>query len=64
MIDLYIIRPTVIRSFNVETIKQRRNSNIDSNDNFFFHPYGVIIDEWEELETISFLKLITYFFFF
>jgi len=56
IINLYTIRPTVVKSVGVETIRQRRNSNTDSNDNFYSH--GVTIDEWEELGTISFWKLI------
>ncbi|KAG4090016.1 hypothetical protein H8356DRAFT_1366497 [Neocallimastix lanati (nom. inval.)] len=38
-------------------IRQRRNSDTDSNDNF--HPHGVIFDEWEELEAFSSSNLIT-----
>jgi len=51
MINLYSVRPTVVKSVNVVTIRQRRNSDIDSNGNF--HPHGVIFDEWEGLEAIS-----------
>ena len=57
MIDLYSVRPTVVKSVDVVTIRQRRNSDTDSNDNF--HPHGVIFDEWEELEAISSSNLIT-----
>jgi len=56
---LYTIRPTVVKSVEVETINQRRNSDTDSNDNFNSH--GVIIDDWEELEAISYKKLIKFF---
>ena len=41
LIDQYTIRPTVAESVDVITIRQRINSDTDSNDN----PYGVIIDE-------------------
>ena len=51
MINLNCIRPTLVKSDDVETIKQRRNSDTDLNDNFY--PHGVIIDEWEELKVIS-----------
>ena len=60
MINLYSVRPTVVKSVDVVTIRQRRNSDTDSNDNF--HPHGVIFDEWEELEAISSSNLITQFF--
>ena len=51
MIDLYSTRPTVARSVDVETIRQRiNNSDTNSNDNI---SQGVIIDEWEELEVLS-----------
>ncbi|KAG4107538.1 hypothetical protein H8356DRAFT_1416928 [Neocallimastix lanati (nom. inval.)] len=48
LINLYTIRPNpLLRA-------QRRNSDIDSNDNFYSH--GVNINEWEEFEAIfSFL---------
>jgi len=49
LIDHYTIRPTVAESVDVVTIRQRRNSDTDSNDSLF----GVIIDEWEELEVLS-----------
>jgi len=57
VINLYTVRPIVVKSVIVETIRQRRNSKTYLNDNFYLH--GVIINEWEELESISFLKLIT-----
>ncbi|KAG4083250.1 hypothetical protein H8356DRAFT_1382087 [Neocallimastix lanati (nom. inval.)] len=58
--DFYtkIILHTIVKSVVVETMRQRRNSDTDSNDNFY--PHGVIINEWEELETISSSKLINY----
>jgi len=34
MINLYTIRPSVAESFDVEVIRQRRNTNTDWNDNF------------------------------
>ncbi|KAG4100799.1 hypothetical protein H8356DRAFT_1360136 [Neocallimastix lanati (nom. inval.)] len=43
MINLYIIRPTVVKSVGVETIRQRRNYDTESNDNFYLN--GVIINE-------------------
>jgi hypothetical protein len=49
LIDQYTIRPTVAESVDVVTIRQRRNSDTDSND----RSPGVIIDEWEELEVLS-----------
>ena len=51
MIDLHTIRPTVVRSVDVETIRQRSISDMDSNDSLDVQ--GVIIDEWEELEELS-----------
>jgi len=33
LIDLYIIKPTVAESVDVLMIRQRRNSDTDSNDN-------------------------------
>ena len=56
MIDLYSVRPTVVKSVDVVTIRQRSNSNTNSNDN---NIQGVIFDEWEELEAISSSNLIT-----
>jgi hypothetical protein len=53
---MYIIRATVVRRVDVETISQRRNYDSDLSDNFY--PYGVIIIELEELEVISFSKFI------
>ena len=50
LIDRYTIRPTVARSVDVETIRHRRNSDTNSNDN---NPQEVIFDEWEELEAFS-----------
>jgi len=52
--DFYTIRSTIVKIVDVETIRQRRNSDTDSND-----LHRVIIDEWEELEAISSSKLIT-----
>jgi len=49
LIDQYTIRPTVAESVDVVTIRQRRNSDTDSNDS----SSGFIIDEWEELEVLS-----------
>ena len=49
LIDQYTIRPTVAESVDVVTIRQRRNSDTDSNDN----PSGVITDKWKELEVLS-----------
>jgi len=43
MINLYTIIPTVVKSVNIETIRQRRNCDTYSNDNIYLH--GVIIDE-------------------
>jgi len=43
MINLYTIRPTVVKSVDIETIKQKKNSDVDSNDNI--NPYEVIIDK-------------------
>jgi len=43
MVNLYIIRPTVVKSAGVERIRQRRKSDTDLNDNFYSH--GVIINE-------------------
>jgi hypothetical protein len=60
MINLHTIRPTALKSVDDKTIKQRRNSDTDLND--IFYPHGVIIDEWVELEAISFLKFISWFF--
>jgi len=56
MIDLYSIRSTVVKSVDVETIRQRSNSDTDSNDN---NTQGVIIDEWEELDALLSSPLIT-----
>jgi hypothetical protein len=56
IIKLYTIKPTVFKSVDDDMIKQRRNSNTDSNDNFY--PYGVLMDEWEELGVISSSKII------
>jgi len=56
MINLYSFRPTVVKSIGIETIRQRRYSDTDSNDNFY--PHGVIINKWEELKAISTSKLI------
>ena len=47
MINLYSIGPTVVKSVDVETI---RNSDTESNDNT---SRSVIFEEWEELEAIS-----------
>ena len=57
IINLYNIRSTVVKSVDIEMIRQRRNSDTNSNDNFY--PHSVII---EELKAISFLKLILLFF--
>jgi len=43
MINLHTIRSTIDKSVNVETIRQRRNSDTDSNDNFYLH--RVIVNE-------------------
>ncbi|KAG4097474.1 hypothetical protein H8356DRAFT_1363189 [Neocallimastix lanati (nom. inval.)] len=48
------IVPIVVKSVIVKTIRQKKKFGYkfkDSNDNFYLH--GVIIDEWEELKTIS-----------
>jgi len=50
MINLYSIGPTVVKSVDVETIRHRRNSDTESNDNT---SRSVIFEEWEELEAIS-----------
>jgi len=50
MINLYSIGPTVVKSIDVETIRHRRNSDTESNDNT---SRSVIFEEWEELEAIS-----------
>ena len=52
IINLYTIRLIVVKNIDVETISRKRNFNTESNDNFYL--YGVIIDEWNELEFISF----------
>ena len=44
-----IIRSIVSESVDIVTIRQRRNSDTDSNDN----SSGIIIDEWKELEVLS-----------
>ena len=49
MINLYSIGPTV-KSVDVETIRHKRNSDTESNDNT---SRSVIFEEWEELEAIS-----------
>jgi hypothetical protein len=43
IINLYTIRHTVVKSVDNKTIWQRRNSDTDSNDNFYSD--GVIINE-------------------
>jgi hypothetical protein len=55
-----IIRSIDVKNDDIETIRERRNSDIDSNDYFYIHV--IIINEWEELEAISSLKLIMSFF--
>jgi len=55
MINLYSIGPTVVKSVDVETIRHRRNSDTESNDNT---SRSVIFEEWEELEAISALVLL------
>ena len=47
IINLYTIRPFVVKRVQTEMIRQRRNSDTDSNDNFYLHGHGVIIDEWK-----------------
>jgi len=49
MINLYSIGPTVVKNVDVETIRHRRNSDTESNDNT---SRSVIFEEWEELEAI------------
>lgn len=56
MIDLHSIRPTVVKSVDVVMIRQRRNSDTDSNDN---NTQGVMFEEWEELEALSSSPLTT-----
>jgi len=58
MINLYTIRLTAVKSVKFETIRKRRNSESDSNDNFY--PHGVFINEQEELEVIWSSKITTY----
>jgi len=50
ILNLYKIRQIVVKSLNVKTIKQRKNSDTASNNDFY--PFEVIIDEWEEIEAI------------
>ena len=56
IINLYTIRPTVAKNINVETIRQHRNFDTDSDDNFY--PNRIIIYEWEYLEAIASSKFI------
>ena len=55
-INLYTIRPTVVKSVEIETIQQKKirffNANQNSNNNNI-NSQGAIIDEWEELEALS-----------
>jgi len=55
-INLFTIKLTVVKRVDIETIRQRKSSDTDSNNYFYSH--GVITDEWEELENIFFSKLI------
>jgi len=55
-INLFTIKLTVVKRVDIETIRQRKSSDTDSNNYFYSH--GVITDEWEELENIFFTKLI------
>jgi len=43
IINLYPIRPIVVKSIDIETIRQRRNSDTNLNDNFY--PHGIIINK-------------------
>ncbi|KAG4089426.1 hypothetical protein H8356DRAFT_1322191 [Neocallimastix lanati (nom. inval.)] len=46
----FLTNVIVVKSLNVKTIKQRKNSDTASNNDFY--PFEVIIDEWEEIEAI------------
>ena len=52
LFNLYSIRPTVVKSVDVETIRQGRIYSSDTDSNILdYRP--VIFDEWEKLEEIS-----------
>jgi len=50
LIDQYSIRPLVTKGIDVVPIRQRRNSDTDSNGSCSSNSNGVIIDEWEVLD--------------
>ena len=55
-----IKRPVVFKRVDVKKIRQRRNFNTDSTK---ISIHKELKDEWEELETFSFMKLIMNFFY-
>ena len=50
LMDQYSIRPLVTKNVDVVPIRQRRNSDTDSNGSCSSNSNGVIIDEWEVLD--------------
>jgi len=69
MINLYNIRPIVVKSVNVQNDNaKKKNSNIDSNDNFYTQGVyqrwirGHFIFKTHHVFLISILKIFMYFF--